>query len=55
LIEGGASFAQINKAKTHLSKLSTTLSKSVDAALVKALVQIATSSEFTNQDLLRKL
>jgi len=38
LIDGGASFAQINKAKNHLSKLQNTLSKSIDAAIVKALV-----------------
>lgn len=55
LNEGGASFAQIKKAKTSLSKVQRVLSKNTDAALVKALVQVATSSEFTDQALLKKL
>lgn len=55
LNEGGASFAQIKKAKASLGKVQRVLSKNTDAALVKALVQVATSSEFTDQGLLRKL
>lgn len=55
LMEGGSSFAQISKAKSHLAKLQSALSKSIDAAIVRALVQVATSSEFTDQGLLRKL
>lgn len=55
LNEGGASFAQIKKAKASLGKVQRVLSKNTDAALVKALVQVATNSEFTDQGLLRKL
>jgi predicted nucleic acid-binding Zn-ribbon protein len=48
LIDGGSSFAQIQKTKSHLAKLQNVLSRNIDAALVKALVQVATSSEFTD-------
>jgi hypothetical protein len=54
LLDGGSSLAQVNKAKTAMTKLQKKLKTGIDATLVKALVQLATAG-FSDSALIRKV
>lgn len=55
LIEGDVSLVQVKKVKTTMQKVQSKLHKSADSALIKALVTLATNTDFANQDALKNV